>query len=63
MRNNAIEYLLARFGEASTYATLTALLTGLGISLAPGVVQDITLVGTGFAGLAGVLLKDKGAMN
>jgi hypothetical protein len=54
-------YLVARLGEASTYAALAALLAGLGLRLDPGVVQDITLAGTGIAGLAGVLLRDKGA--
>ena len=53
-------YLIARFGEASTYATLTALLAGLGLHLDPGLVQNATLVCTGIAGLLGILLKEKG---
>jgi hypothetical protein len=57
-----MRYLIARFGEASTYATLTALLAGLGLQLDPGLVQNVTLVCTGLAGLLGILLKDKGAV-
>ena len=55
-----MRYLIARFGEPSTYAALTALLGGLGLQLGPGLLQYITLVGTGIAGLLGILLKDKG---
>ena len=56
-----MNYLIARFGEGSTYAAIAALLAGFGLHLDPGIVQDITLVGTGVAGLAGILLKDRSA--
>lgn len=54
--------LIARFGEGSTYAALAALLAGLGLHLDPGIVQDLTLAGTGIAGLLGILLRDTGAV-
>lgn len=56
-----MNYLIARFGEASTYATLTALLAAFGLQLDPGLMQHVALIGTGVAGLAGILLKDKGS--
>jgi hypothetical protein len=55
-------YLIARFGEGSTYAALAALLAGFGLHLDPGLVQDVTLAGTGLAGLLGILLRDTGAI-
>ena len=54
-------YLSARFHEASTYGALTGVFAALGLHLDPGVMQNITLVGTGIAGLLGILLRDRGA--
>jgi hypothetical protein len=54
-------YLIARFHEASTYGALTGVFAALGLHLDPGVMQNITLVGTGIAGLLGILLRDRGA--
>ncbi len=53
-------YLTARFGEASTYGALAGILAALGLHLDPGLMQNTTLIGTGLAGLLGILLKDKG---
>ena len=33
----------------------------LGLHLDPGVMQNITLIGTGIASLLGILLRDRGA--
>ncbi len=55
-------YLIARFGEGSTYAALAALLGVCGLHLDPGIVQNVTLIGTGITGLLGILLRDKGAV-
>lgn len=56
-----MRYLIARLGEPSSYAALAAMLAGFGLQIPPGIVQNVTLACTGIAGLAGVLLKDKGA--
>jgi hypothetical protein len=57
-----LNYLIARFGEGSTYAAIAALLAGFGLHLDPGIVQDITLAGTGIAGLLGIFLRDTAAL-
>ena len=54
-------YLIARFGEASTYGALTGVLAALGLHLDAGLMQNIALIGTGLSGLLGILLRDKGA--
>ena len=56
-----MSYLIARFGEASTYGALAGILAALGLHLDPGLMQNITLIGTGVSGLLGILLRDKGA--
>jgi len=54
-------YLIARFGEASTYGALTGVLAALGLHLDAGLMQNIALIGTGLSGLLGILLRDKGS--
>ncbi len=54
-------YMIARFGEASTYGALTGVLAALGLHLDAGLMQNIALIGTGLSGLLGILLRDKGA--
>ena len=56
-----MSYLIARFGEASTYGALAGILAALGLHLDPGLMQNISLIGTGVSGLLGILLRDKGA--
>jgi len=54
-------YLIARFGEASTYGALTGVLAALGLHLDTGLMQNIALIGTGLSGLLGILLRDQGS--
>ena len=51
-------YLLARMREPATYASAAAVLGTVGVTAPPGVVQNVTLVGTGVAGLLGILLPE-----
>jgi hypothetical protein len=53
-----VSYLIARFREPSTYAAFAALLAAVGLHLDPGVMQNITLIGTGIAGMLGIVLRD-----
>ena len=55
-----MRYLIARFGEPSTYGALAGILAALGLHSDPGLMQNLTLIGTGIAGLLGIMLKDKG---
>jgi hypothetical protein len=50
--------ILGRFSEPSTYSSLAALLGVFGLSIPPGVVQSVALVGTGVAGLVGFFLPE-----
>jgi len=54
-----MNYIIKRLREPSTYATLAAMTAAFGLSVEPGVVQNVTLAGTGVAGLLGMLLPEK----
>lgn len=51
-------YLISRLREPSTYASLAAVLGALGVSMPAGVVQAVTLAGTGLAGAAAILMPE-----
>ncbi len=53
-----MNYVLARLAEPSTYASLAAILGGIGYVLPAGVIQNLTLAGMIGAGLVGVFLKE-----
>ena len=55
-----LRYLDARLGEASTYATLSAMLAATHVSVPDGAWKQVTLWGMIAAGVAGVLLKEAG---
>lgn len=55
-----LSYLLARLGEASTYAALAGLLAALHVSIDPGLWQHVVDAGLAIAALAGILLTEKG---
>lgn len=50
--------LANRLKEPSTWATLFAALAAIGISLDPGLMQNITAAGAGLAGLLGFMLPE-----
>lgn len=50
--------LASRLKEPSTWATIFAALAAVGVSLDPGLMQNITLAGSGVAGLLGFLLPE-----
>lgn len=52
-------YIITRLREPSTYAGLGALLGTFGVVMPPGMVQNITLAGTGLAGIVAALLPDR----
>ena len=56
---NALNWIIDRLKERSTWLGLTALLTSFGVSLKPELAEAIITTGLGFAGLIGVLTKDK----
>ena len=55
-----IGYLATRLGEATTWATIAALLTVAHIKVDPGIWQDVTLYGVMVAGALGVLIRERG---
>lgn len=56
---NVIKWAADRLKEASTWRGLTMLLTALGISVKPDLMEQIIVAGTGVAGLIGIVTKDK----
>jgi len=54
-----IKWAADRLKEASTWRGLTMLLTALGISVKPDLMEQIIVAGTGVAGLIGIVTKDK----
>jgi len=54
-----LSYLLARAGEASSWAGLAAVMAGLGVQLDPGLIQNVIAVGTSLAGLAAYVMRDR----
>lgn len=55
-----MEFLFKKLREPSTWATLTALLAAFGVVVDPGMTQDISMAGTGLAGIAGIFMNEKG---
>ena len=54
-------YVIARLGEASTWAALAALLAGVHLSIDPGLWQHIVDTGIAVSGLAGFLIPEQTA--
>lgn len=54
--NKNLLWLSARLQEPSTYAGAATMLSAFGLSLDPGILHDIVLVGTGLGGLVAFVL-------
>jgi hypothetical protein len=54
-----VKYIVARMAEPSTWRGIVFMLTSIGITIQPELVGPIIAIGTGVAGLIGVLTKDK----
>ena len=52
-------YLIARAGEASSWAGIAAVIAGLGVQLDPGLWQNLVAVATALAGLTAYLIRDR----
>ena len=55
-----LAYLDARFGEASTYAGLAAILAAAHVSVDPGLWHAITLYGVVVSGVLAVVIREGG---
>lgn len=55
----AIKWVADRLKEPSTWRGLTMLLTAVGISVRPELMEQIIVAGTGVAGLIGLITADK----
>lgn len=56
-----MKQLFARFKEPSSWAGLTAVVGMMGLSIDPGVVQSVTLIGAGVCGLLAFFLPEGSA--
>ena len=54
-----LNYMLGRLSEASTWRGIIALITSLGITLAPDQQEAVITVGLAVIGAIGVFFKDK----
>lgn len=54
-----IKWAADRLSESSTWRGLIMLLTAIGISVKPELMEQIIVAGTGVAGLIGIMTKDK----
>jgi hypothetical protein len=52
-------YIINRLKEPSTWSGLGMLAVSLGLGIPPGVMEAITQVGVGVAGLAAVFLRER----
>lgn len=55
-----LTFIVARLKEPSTYAALATLLGVLHVSVSPGAISDVSFYGAIVAGLAGVVLTERG---
>jgi hypothetical protein len=55
----ALEYLIARFQEPSTWVSLGTMLTGIGVSIAPQHWQIIMAVGMIGGGALGAAIRER----
>lgn len=53
------QFFLDRLKEASTWRGIIAVLTACGISISPDLALKIIALGTGLAGMVGMLFPDK----
>lgn len=58
-QEEAIQYMLERLKEPSTWRGFFVLLTALGVQIAPEKIDAIVTVGLGVAGIIGVFVPDK----
>lgn len=53
------KFFIDRIGEASTWRGLIAVITACGIQISPETALQIITIGTGLAGVVGMLFPDK----
>ncbi len=58
---NPVNAFIARLKEPSTWSAIFAALLAIGISVDPGLQQNIAATGAGVAGLLAFFLPEKGA--
>lgn len=55
-----MNFILNRLREPSTWSGLASIAVALGLGFPPGTIEAITQIGIGIAGLAGVVLSERG---
>lgn len=55
-----MKYILNRLAEPSTWTGLASIAIALGLGVPPGTIEAVTQLGIGIAGLAGVVLRERG---
>lgn len=52
------KFILARLREPSTWSGMAAIGVAFGVGLPPGMVEAVTQIGVGVAGLLGIFMKE-----
>ena len=55
-----LDWIIDRFGEASTWRGIFAFLTAIGVAISPELAEHIIAAGLALMGLLGFLTRDKG---
>lgn len=55
-----MRYIINRFKEPSTWSGIASIVIALGLGVPPGTIEAVTQIGIGIAGLAGVILSERG---
>ena len=54
-----VEYIIARLKEASTWRGIIGLLTAMGVTISPELIDKIIAAGMALMGVVGMFFKDK----
>lgn len=55
-----MNFIIDRLKEPSTWSGIASIAVAFGLGFPPGTLEAITQIGVGIAGLAGIVMREKG---
>ena len=55
-----MRFIIERLREPSTWSGIASIALAFGLGIPPGALEAVTQIGVGVAGLAGIVLREKG---
>ena len=55
-----MNFIIDRLKEPSTWSGIASIAVAFGLGFPPGTMEAITQIGVGIAGLAGIVMREKG---